>query len=130
MDQPETNPCCAPPASVVPDESERRCFPWGIILAIPLFACGGLVLAYGAIGLLFVPGILVGSVSIGGNTTIWRIVVWVLFNSIVVGLGYVLLVAALRLFKSRWKRAVSAIGIATALLLALVTIVLVINLAG
>ncbi|MGD0517936.1 MAG: hypothetical protein ABSA26_10415 [Thermoguttaceae bacterium] len=62
----ETDPCCSSLVSGNPNDLACRHFPWGVISAIPLFIYGAVPLIFGAWGLIFVPAILIGGVSIGG----------------------------------------------------------------
>jgi hypothetical protein len=130
----DTNPYSSPTEAgnlaTPPIVCARPHLPWGLMLAIPLFVYGAVALVFGGCGLLFLPGIMMGGVSIGENTTLLKVVVWVLVHAVAVTHGYVVMVAASSLRKSRWKRAAKAIGIAAALVFLLVIVGSIVNYFG
>jgi hypothetical protein len=75
-----------------------------VISAIALFIYGAVPLLIGAVGLLFVPGILVGGISIGGDTTIAKIAGWILFHLAVTAHGCAVIFAAVDFVRLRWRR--------------------------
>lgn len=87
---------------------------WGVISAIPLFIYGPVPLLFGAVGLLFVPGILVGGVSIGGDTTLAKIAGWVLFHLAVTAHGCAMVVAATNFIRLRWRRGFYTLAVGVA----------------
>jgi hypothetical protein len=102
-----------------PGDSQHNRLSWGLIPAIPLFVYGIAALILGGSGLLFVPGILLGGISIGKNTTLLRVFGWVLLHATALAPGWAIIVAASSLSKPRWKRAAKALAIATAMVLGL-----------
>jgi hypothetical protein len=125
----ESNPY-SPPQAANAAEPLHSWSPWGIVFAIPLFVYGAIALAFGGVGLLFVPGIFMGGVSIGRDTTLLKLVVWVLFHAVTIAHGYFVMIAASSLSKSQWKRAAKAIGTAAALFLGILIVIGLINCFG
>ena len=105
----EPNPYRSPLASVVPGESVRRRFPWGAIFAIPLFVYGAPLLIFGAWGLLFVPAILLGAVSIGEHTTLLGVFGGLLSQLLLTAHGCAVVIAGISFLKMRWRRGLYAI---------------------
>jgi len=110
-DQNNTDSCCSLLASGVPEKSARRHFPWGVICAIPLFVYGAVPLIGGAWGLIFVPAILLGGVTIGGHTTLLKIIGWVLFHLLITAHGCAIIIAAINFCRTRWRRGVYTIAV-------------------
>jgi hypothetical protein len=107
----KTDPCCSLLASGVPDKSARRRFPWGVICAISLFVYSVIPLMIGISGLIFVPGILLGGITIGEHTTLLKIIGWVLFHLLITAHGCAIIKAAISFYRTRWRRGVYAIAV-------------------
>lgn len=105
------DPCGSVPVSGVLDDSVRRRFPWGVISAIPLFIYGVAPLMFGALGLIFVPAILLGAVSIGRDTTLLKVVGWIWFHLFVTAHGCAMIIAAISFYRLRWRRGVYTIAV-------------------
>ena len=100
-----------PPAPGESAEPVPRRSPWGAICAILLFVYGAVPLLFGILGLLFVPGILSGGVTIGRHTTVANIIGWILFHVAITAHGYAVIVAAVRFWRVQWRRGLYAIAL-------------------
>ncbi len=100
-------------SSALHDSAPRRPA-WGVIAAIPLFIYGAAPALFGAVGLVLVPGILVGSLSIGGHTTLLKLVIWVLFHLMVTAHGCAMILAALHFCNLRWRRGIYTLALGVA----------------
>jgi hypothetical protein len=65
----------------------------------------------GTWGLIFVPAILFGGVSIGRHTTLLKLVGWVLFHLTVTAHGCAIIIAAIDFYRMRWRRGAYTIAI-------------------
>jgi hypothetical protein len=79
---------------------------WGLVAAVVLSLYAAFPLLFGAVGLLCVPGILTGSVSIGRATTPLRLAGWVLVHAAVFAHGCCMVAAAKGFRRGRWRRGV------------------------
>ena len=100
MDNPGTSPVALGPgectaASGVRDPAIGDRSPWGWVTAILLFIYGAFPLLYGVVGLLFVPGLLAGGISMGPETTLLKILAWTVFHTAVTTHGCAAIAAAL-----------------------------------
>lgn len=129
-DSNSSNPYAVSPKSVVDGDFSPRGFPWGLVLAVPLIIYGGVALIFGAVGLLCLPGILIGGLSIGHDTTIFKIVVWTLWHAAVCGHGSMIVLCAVRLGNSRWRQAARAFAVAMAIAVVAIGIAVAVSFAG
>jgi hypothetical protein len=107
----ESDSCCSLPASDVPNKSARRRFPWGVVCAISLFVYSVIPLMIGISGLILVPGILLGGVTIGEHTTLLKILGWVLFHLLITAHGCAIIIAAISFYRLQWRRGIYAFAV-------------------
>jgi hypothetical protein len=126
----DANPYASPVSPGLADRTPSDHPAWRIIPAIPLFIYSIAVVLYGGVGLLFLPGILMGGISIGRETTLLKVISWSFFHATAIAHGCAVFVAALSLCKSRWRRAMGAFGVAGILLVGLTTMILLMSYFG
>ncbi|MEN6449132.1 MAG: hypothetical protein ABFC96_01450 [Thermoguttaceae bacterium] len=96
----------------------RRRFPWRLLPVLVLCLDGGLALLLGVSGLIFVPAIVTGNVTIGAHTTLAKTLFWTLGHFAAAAHGYVAFYAARMMWTRRWTRSFAAMGVALAILAA------------
>jgi hypothetical protein len=109
----DRNPRLSIQASGSSDAVLRHRSPWGVTIAIPLFIYGAIPVIAGGMGLLFVPAMLGGAVSIGQETTPLKFVGWVLFHLAVTAHGCAMIAAGRRFSRLLWRRGVFVAAVGT-----------------
>jgi hypothetical protein len=102
--------CCSIPTIGVYDTPIRNRSPWRVICSIPLFIYGIIPLIAGAWGLIFVPAIIFGGVTIGEHTTLLKIIGWIIFHLVICAHGCGIIIAAKRILRGLWRRGIYIIA--------------------
>ena len=120
-DPDKADSCDPPPLSGGPVAPPSRGSDWGIAFAVLLFLWGAFALLGGAMGLLFLPGTLLGGISIGKHTTLLSVLGWALTHLVLAVHGYAMIVAGMHLYRARWRRGVRAIAVGVLVPVILIT---------